>query len=331
LKIRTVQDLGERGIIELIRKAFPARGKNVILGIGDDAAVLRPGRKPMILTKDLLVEDVDFLRDRHLPFFIGRKSLSVNVSDIAAMGGVPRAALLGLGLPGDLGLDWVRAFLKGFAAAGRDYGVDLIGGDVSRSREIIVSVTVAGEGEPLVARRGARPGDGIYVSGTLGDAALGFALINDGAAPGGRGLKAALVKAFLDPWPQLALGRELARRRLASAMIDISDGLSVDLRHLSEESGAGAEIDLAAIPLSAGMRAWGGDEIRHYALNGGEDFQLLFTVRPSRRNAAALVSLGRRVPLARIGRIIEKKGIYAVGTDGRRRPLPARGYEHFKA
>ncbi len=331
MKIRTVQDLGERGLIDLIRKAFPARGKNVILGIGDDAAVLRAGRKPLILTKDLLIEDVDFYRDRHPPFFIGRKSLSVNLSDIAAMGGTPRAALLGLGLPGNLSLSWIRAFLNGFAAAALDYGVDLIGGDVSRSREIVISVTLTGEGEPLVTRGGARPGDGIYVSGTLGDAALGFALINGGAAPGGRGPKAALVKAFLDPSPRLALGRELARRRLVSAMIDISDGLSVDLRHLSEESGAGAEIDPAAIPLSAGMRAWGGDGIRHYALNGGEDFQLLFTARPSRRNAAALEVLGRRVPLARIGRIIEKTGVYAVGEDGRRRPLPARGYEHFKA
>lgn len=331
MKAKTVGELGERKLIALIREAFPARGRNVLLGIGDDAAVLKPGRKPLILTKDLLVEDVDFLRDRHPAFFIGRKSLSVNLSDIAAMGGIPRAALLGLGLPGDLSLDWVRAFLKGFASAGRDYGVDLIGGDVSKSREIVVSVTVCGEGQPLVTRSGARPGDGVYVSGTLGDAALGLALINAGASSGARGSKAAVVKAFLDPAPQLVLGRELARRRLASAMIDVSDGLSVDLRHLAEESGAGAEIDPAAIPLSAGMRAWGGSGALNYALNGGEDFQLLFTVRPSRRNAAGLISLSRRVPLTRIGRIIEKKGIYRLEKDGRRRALPARGYEHFKA
>ena len=331
MKAKTVQNLGERGLIELIRKAFPARGKNVILGIGDDAAVLRPGRTPIILTKDLLVEDVDFLRDRHPAFFIGRKSLSVNLSDIAAMGGTPRTALLGLGLPADLGLDWIRAFLRGFASAARDHGVDLIGGDVSKCREIVVSVTVSGEGEPLVMRSGARPGDGIYVSGTLGDAALGFALINAGAANGGRGPKAALVKAFLDPVPHIALGRELARRGLASAMIDVSDGLSVDLRHLAEESEVGAEIDLAAIPLSAGLRAWGGDDVLHYALNGGEDFQLLFTARPSRRSDAALRFLGRCFPLTRIGRIVEKKRIFMIDGAGRRRPLPARGYEHFKA
>jgi thiamine-monophosphate kinase len=330
MKAKTVGELGERKLIALIRAAFPARGKNVILGIGDDAAVVRPGRTPLILTKDLLVEDVDFYRDRHPAFFIGRKSLSVNLSDIAAMGGTPRAALLGLGLPGNLSLGWIRAFLKGFAAAGRDYGVDLIGGDVSKSLEIVVSVTVSGEGEPFVARSGARPGDGIYVSGTLGDAALGFALIEAGVAPGGRGPKAALVKAFLDPAPRIALGRELARRRLASAMIDISDGLSVDLRHLGEESGAGAEIELAAIPLSAGLRAWGGAGILDYALNGGEDFQLLFTVRPSPRNTAALAALARRIPLTRIGRIIEGKGIFTVDAAGRRAPLPARGYEHFK-
>ena len=331
MKAKTVQDSGERGLIELIRKAFPARGKNVFLGIGDDAAVLRPGRKPTILTKDLLVEDVDFLRDRHPAFFIGRKSLSVNLSDIAAMGGTPRAALLGLGLPGDLPLDWIRAFLKGFAAAGRDYGTDLIGGDISKSREIVISVTLVGEGEPLVTRSGARPGDGVYVSGTLGDAALGFDLIKSGASIAARGAKAAVVRAFLNPQPQLALGRELARRRLASAMIDLSDGLSVDLGHLAGESGVGAEIETAALPLSAGMRAWGGKDSLRYALHGGEDFQLLFTVRRSRGNEAALAALARRYPLRKIGRIVGKKGIFIVAEAGRRTPLPARGYEHFKA
>jgi thiamine-monophosphate kinase len=331
LKAKTVQELGERGLIELIRKAFPVRGKNVLLGIGDDAAVLRPGRRPMILTKDLLVEDVDFLRDRHPAFFIGRKSLSVNLSDIAAMGGTPRAALLGLGLPGDLPLGWIRAFLKGFSAAGRDFDVDLIGGDISKSREIVVSVTLIGEGEPLVARSGARPGDGLYVSGTLGDAALGFVLIEAGASSGTRGVKADAVKAFLDPRPQLALGRELARRGLASAMIDLSDGLSVDLRHLAGESGVGAEIEPAALPLSPGMRACGGKDALNYALHGGEDFQLLFTVRPSRGNEAALAALARRYPLRKIGRIVGKKGIFTVDAAGRRTPLPARGYEHFEA
>jgi thiamine-monophosphate kinase len=331
LKAKTVQDLGERGLIELIRKSFPARGKNVLLGIGDDAAVLRPGCEPLILTKDLLVEDVDFLRDRHPAFFVGRKSLSVNLSDIAAMGGTPRAALLGLGMPGDLPLGWIRAFLKGFAAAGRDYRVDLIGGDVSGSREIVISVTLIGEGEPLVTRSGARPGDGVYVSGTLGDAALGFALIEAGASIRCRGAKADLVKAFLDPVPQLALGRALALRGLASAMIDISDGLSVDLRHLAEESGVGAAIETAALPLSAGMRACGGEYALKYALHGGEDFQLLFTVRPSPGNDAALAAVAKRYPLTRIGRIFEKKGIFAVDAAGRRTLLPARGYEHFKA
>jgi thiamine-monophosphate kinase len=247
------------------------------------------------------------------------------------MGGTPRAALLGLGLPGDLPMGWIRAFLKGFAAAGRDFGTDLIGGDISKSREIVVSVTLIGEGEPLVTRSGARSGDGVYVSGTLGDAALGFALIEAGASTGTRGAKADAVKAFLDPQPQLALGRELARRRLASAMIDVSDGLSVDLRHLAGESGVGAEIEPAALPLSPGMRAWGGKDALNYALHGGEDFQLLFAVRPSRRNEAVLAALARRYPIRRIGRIVGKKGIFAVDAAGRRTPLPARGYEHFKA
>jgi thiamine-monophosphate kinase len=325
-----VGDLGERGLIALIGKKFSSHGRGLLLGIGDDAAVVRMGGAPSLLTKDLLVEGVDFLRDRHPAMFIGRKSLAVNLSDIAAMGGTPRYALLGLGLPADLPLAWIRDFLKGFAAAAVDYGVALAGGDISKAAEIIISVTIVGEGEVAIRRSGARPGDGIYVSGTLGDAALGFALIQRGARFGRPQSLSAVLKAFLDPMPQLALGRALSNGRIASAMIDISDGLSVDLRHLCRESGVGAEIELESIPLSKGMRDGGGEKCLDYALNGGEDFQLLFTVRPTPDHGAFLEKAAKRFPITRIGRITAGKTVTAVDGRGRKTALRPGGYEHFR-
>lgn len=331
MRAKTVGDVGERGIIALIRAAFPARGRNVLLGIGDDSAVVRPGRVPAILTKDLLVENVDFYRNRHPAYYVGRKSLAVNLSDIAAMGGTPRYALLGLGWPGDLPLLWARDFLRGFRDAAGDSHTELIGGDISRAREIVISVTAIGEARSIVRRGGAKPGDGIFVSGTLGDAALGLALMERGAVLGRSRVRNAVLKAFLDPQPQICLGRELSRGRIASSMIDLSDGLSVDLRHICEESGTGAEIDLQAIPLSAGMRTYGGDRALDFALHGGEDFQLLFTVPPERAKADLLKAAAGRFPLTYIGRIRERKGVFGIDAAGRRAPIAARGYEHFKA
>ena len=222
---RTVGDLGERAVVNLVRKIFPARGRGVLFGIGDDTAALRPGRHPLLLTKDLLVEDVDFRRDIQPPDCVGRKSLAVNLSDIAAMGGTPRAALLGLGLPAGLKMDWLRGFLEGFASSGRDHGVAVVGGDVSLAREIVVSVTVLGEAERPVKRGGARPGHEIWVSGSLGDAALVCSIIENGEDfPAGEDFLGPTLR-VVAPAPRLALGRTLAVRGLATSMIDVSDGI----------------------------------------------------------------------------------------------------------
>ncbi|MDD8027820.1 MAG: thiamine-phosphate kinase [Acidobacteriota bacterium] len=328
MKRATVGETGERELIKLIRRLFPSSRREVMRGIGDDAAVIRPGKTPWVLTKDLLVEDVDFRRSLHPPFLLGRKSLAVNLSDAAAMGARPALALLGLGLPPDLDLAWVREFLRGFRSRAREHGVDLVGGDLSASREIIVSVTVLATAAKTIGRGGARPGDRLYVSGTLGDAALGFALIEKGKA-GGRAA-AGLRRAFLDPSPRVELGLDLARLDLPSAMIDMSDGLSVDLAHLCEESGTGAEVDLARIPLSGEMVRLGGKKALDYALNGGEDFELLFAARPTRRNESRLEEMGRRHAVTPIGRIVAGRGLTAVHPDGARVKLAVRGYEHFR-
>jgi len=328
MKGATVGETGERELVRIIRRLFPASRREVLRGIGDDAAVVRPGRTPWILTKDLLIEDVDFRRRRHPPFLVGRKSLAVNLSDAAAMGARPALALLGLGLPPKLELSWVREFLRGFKSQAGEYRVDLVGGDLSASREIVISVTVLAEAKKAIGRGGARPGDLICVSGSLGDAALGFALLEKGR--GGGPAAAGPRRAFLDPTPQVGLGLELARLGLPSAMIDISDGLSVDLAHLCRESGAGAEIELDRIPLSDSLTRWGRSQALEYALNGGEDFELLFTVHPTARNGRLLEEIRGRHAVTPIGRITGGRGLTAVDERGRRRRLSAAGYEHFR-
>jgi thiamine-monophosphate kinase len=321
-----LKDIGERGVIDLIRKSFPAPPDNVLLGIGDDAASVRAGGN-VLVTKDLLAEGYDFVAGLHPPELLGRKALNVNLSDIAAMGGRPLYAVLGLGLPRATDLDWLKAFLAGFRRAARKAGVSLVGGDLSQASSIMISVTVIGEAETAVTRSGARPGDRIFVSGTVGDAAAGLALFETGARPGRGRDEDRLLKAFLDPAPRLELGTALAAGHLASAMIDVSDGLSVDLAHIAEASGVAAEIELGAIPLSEALRRRSKDPLAA-ALHGGEDFELLFTVRP--RNVRGVFELGKRFRVTAVGRITPGKGLVAIDARGRRKPLPVRGYEHFR-
>lgn len=322
-----LRSLGERELIALIAKEFPKKGRDIILGIGDDAALIKPGKIPIILTKDLLVEKVDFFRSLHPPYFLGRKSLNVSLSDIAAMGGRPRFALLGLGLPPATRASWIGEFLHGFKSAALEAGVRLIGGDLSRAREILISVTVLGDCEKAVPRSGGKPGHLLFVSGFLGDARAGLRLLGKGFKPGRRGKAGPLLKAFLDPTPQLKLGRELARRKLASAMIDLSDGLSVDLMHLCDAGGTGAEIVLDRLPLSPEIRAFIRRPIA-LALHGGEDFELLFAAPP--KNRAAIRSAKLKPPVYEIGRLTARKGIFIIDGQGVKKPLEPRGYEHFK-
>jgi thiamine-monophosphate kinase len=323
-----LKDLGERRIITEIRRRLSGRGATgVRLGMGDDAAVIRGPKKNLLLTKDLLVEDFDFRKALCPPRLLGRKSLNVNLSDIAAMGGRPLHAILGLALPGDTEEKWLSEFLEGFREASRERGVVLVGGDVSQARTIMISVTVTGEAGPFVPRSGAKPGDLVFVSGTLGDAAAGLRLLEKGCRLGKERAVDSLLKAFLDPEPRLELGSLLARRKLASAMIDVSDGLSVDLAHLCDESGVGAEVELGRIPLSGALRRFRKNPLP-LAINGGEDFELLFTVRP--RNVPRLKRLGPRFKVTAIGRITAGKRIVTVDSAGRKRPLAIRGYEHFR-
>ena len=320
-----LRSLREREIIRAIRREFSGKTGDLVLGIGDDAAVIQSASRRLLLTTDLLIEDVHFVSSLHPPYLLGRKALNVNLSDIAAMGGRPKFALLGLALRRGMAKDDVSKFFLGFEAAAREHRTQLIGGDVSSSAKMSISVTVVGEGKNPVRRSGARPGDLIFVSGTLGDAAAGLGLLKKGHKLGRNRRADVLLRAFLDPVPKLSLGLALSTRRAATAMIDVSDGLSVDLLHLCEESLVGADIHLARLPISSELRSFV-KKPENLALHGGEDYQLLFTVHP--KNLGIIAKLQKKYGVRWIGEMKREKGIFLTDGKGKKRPLEIKGFEH---
>lgn len=321
-----ISSLSEKEIISAIRDSFVSSKKNLIQGIGDDAAVVRIGKKNFIYTKDLLIQDVHFKISFHPPHLLARKSLNINLSDVAAMGGVPSYALLGLGLPTKIDSQWVEDFINGLKSAAQEEGVNLIGGDLSRSKKITVSVTVIGEGDSIITRSGGASGDKLCVSGTLGDAKEGLLLLQRKHRMGESREIDFILKRFLDPFPQVSLGRELSRRNLVSSMIDLSDGISVDLGHICEESGCGALIYKNKLPISGALRSLQ-KKCFDFALHGGEDYQLLFSV--PKEKMSQLSELKKIYPISTIGELISEKKIYVVDPQGRKKELKSKGYRHF--
>lgn len=325
-----------RRIARAIPSGFGGRARDGLrLGIGDDAAVIVPGRgAELVLTCDAFLEGVHFLADVHPPDSVGYKSLVRATSDIAAMGAKPRFFLLTLAIPvGRTGV-WLDGFLRGMARAARSMGMCLAGGDTTRSSRVSISITVLGEiavGR-AVTRGGARPGDIIYVSGRLGGAQLGLELMRKGLGRDRRLRR--WLRPHLYPQIRLELGNWLAQRRVASAMMDISDGLSTDLARLCAASGVGARIGSDRIPLvltpAALSRRLGKvrlDPLR-MALDGGDDYELLFTVSPRRaRNLRGAPGFSE---LTAIGEITDRKKIVLVGADGTGKPLEPRGWDPFR-
>jgi thiamine-monophosphate kinase len=321
--------LGEFGLIERIRKAAGRAGRGVQVGIGDDAAALAvaPGMT-LLATTDMLLEGVHFDPATTDLGSLGWKSAAANLSDIAAMGGTPRFALIGLGLPARCRAEDVAAFTGGFLQAGRKHGLRLVGGDTcSSAGGLVISVTVLGEArrKEIVTRSGARPGDLIFVTGTPGDSGAGLELLRD-ASVSPRSAMDYLISRHLRPVPRVAWGRKIGTAGVASAMIDVSDGLSSDLGHLCDESGAGALIAADRVPLSRELRSVCLKRpALEYALNGGEDYELLFTVPPEKRKAFRAL----RVPATEIGVIVKGRGMRIVRQGRTERLLPG-GYDHFR-
>lgn len=335
----------EERLVARLSALFATRRRDVKLGIGDDAALVAIGGDA-VLTTDTLVAGVDFLPDTD-PRRLGRKALSVNLSDLAAMGAFPLYALLVLGLPKKTDARFLDAFLEGLRSTATEFGVALVGGDLSASDTLFASVTAIGRPgkRGVLTRSGAQAGDALFVSGTLGAAAAGLALLlaghrlaEDGtvrrknrrrlAAPKSADV-ARLIRHQLDPRPQVELGRALADGGLASAAIDVSDGFARDLHRLASASGVGARVDLSALPVDSALPSLEGlveIDPTAAALYGGEDFGLLFTV--PRRKLGAVEGLAGRFALRRVG-TIDGTGRVTAFRDKRIAPLPDAGFDHF--
>jgi thiamine-monophosphate kinase len=317
---------------ELIRRYFTHRARHAVLGVGDDAALINVRRGcELVVSADMLVAGRHFLRDAD-PYRLGHKALAVNLSDMAAMGATPRWATLALALP-EADTHWLAAFSRGFMALARRFGVDLIGGDTTRG-PLNICVQIMGEVPRGAALRrdGARAGDDVWVSGTLGDAALALAALKRRIRLKPAELAYCAAKLHQPP-PRIALG--LALRRVARSAIDISDGLCADLGHILERSGVAAEIELAALPASRILRRYR-DRVaaRSALLAGGDDYELCFTA--PRRARERVVRAGRRagVALTRIGRIQTRvRGaprLIVRAADGTAlRPVRG-GFDHFR-
>jgi len=326
-----LKDLGEFGLIDLIaQRAGGPLPPTIIKGIGDDAAVLSgPGRDCLLLTTDILYESIHFQRGFASPYLLGKKSLAVNVSDIAAMGGTPLCYCVALAAPASTPAAFVRELYRGMQACARQHKLHLVGGDTSAAPNLIsLAITVLGRAprRQVVFRSGARRGDLIYVSGCLGDAALGLRLLQQQrAVPGTR----SLVRKHLDPEPRAALGRQLARLGLASSMIDISDGLLADLRHILDASRAGARIRLPFLPLSGSYRKHCrqlAEAFYQPALCGGEDYELLFTI-----SQGDFEKISKINDISVIGHITdENSGCFLVSNDGALVEITAQGFNHMR-
>ncbi|HWP91022.1 MAG TPA: thiamine-phosphate kinase [Thermodesulfobacteriota bacterium] len=324
--------IDELSALRRIKERFRNVSKSVTLGIGDDAAAVKiHPEKQLLVTTDSQVEDVHFIKRLISAEQLGRRAVAVSVSDIGAMGGVPKFFLASLGFSKDDGEDFWEGLLDGFEAAGREFELELIGGNISASERLFVDVTVLGEVEPdiMVKRTGASAGDIIYVSGTLGDSALGLKTLLAGGKEDEH-----LIGRYTAPQPRLALGRELAKRRLVSSMIDISDGLILDLERITLEHGLGARISLGQIPLSSSYRKRISDFMSdqyQLALSGGEDYELLFTSPGGNIGAINKVSRILEIPVTAIGHVTLEPGIILLDADGEELSIERKGFIHFSS
>jgi thiamine-monophosphate kinase len=333
----TVAAIGERALIDRIRARAGPSPSWLTTGIGDDAAVMEPERGSVeVVTTDSLIEDVHFRRAWTPPGAIGAKAIAVNFSDLAAMGAAPRAVLLSLALPGSFPVTEFDELLDGVIGAIRAEGAFLVGGNLSQSPgPMVVDVTAIGTaGRRRVLRRsGGRPGDELYVTGSVGGAAAGLAML---AAQIDRhrladSLLACLAR-YERPVARVRFGRMVAAQRGASAAIDLSDGLAAGVAQLAQASGTGAVIDATAIPVDEGARDWStrsGQDAVLAAVAGGEDYELLFAVPPRRRRAfLAAAARAGRIACTRIGQLTKDLGTF-LDREGRRETVPT-GFVHYE-
>lgn len=329
--------IAEDKLIERIRRRIPSSpGGPLRLGIGHDAAVIRPDKKDWVITCDQFLEDAHFIADKHPPESVGYKALARATSDVLAMGARPRLFLLSLALPVERTGTWLDRMLSGMARANRLLGLKLAGGDTARSSgkkaRVALNITVLGETEnrSVIGRAGAKPGDRVYVTGTLGRAQLGLELFLRRRLD--RRKDAKLLAQHLYPALPLEVARWLGRTRFASAMMDISDGLSTDLSRLLRASGVGAQIFADRIPavvIPPPLRRFIKSDALTFALHGGEDYGLLFTI--PRRFESRIPKRFRGTRITCIGKVVRQPALQMIAADGRMSPVVPHGWDHFAA
>ena len=337
----SLETIGEFGLIRQLQRQWPASSPWIITGIGDDAAILTtPPGQQLLVSTDVLIEDVHFDLNYQTPKDLGWRAGVANLSDIAAMGGTPLYLLVSMALPVRVPPQHVRELYRGIQAACRPFNVELIGGDTSSSpSQIFLSLTIMGSVRVnrALTRNNAEIGDHIYVTGTLGDSNAGLRILQTHSANRRQfhapAVETFLIRRHLRPAPRIHVGQLLANRKLAHAAIDLSDGLSSDAGHVCEESRVGAEIRATALPLSSQLRAFARRDKRdpvEIALQGGEDYELLFTAPAKHHQNVLRVSEQTKVSITCIGEIKPKTfGRQLVLPSGRKQKLSSESFRHF--
>ncbi|MFC1712964.1 thiamine-phosphate kinase [Candidatus Poribacteria bacterium] len=325
-----IKDIGEFDLIKRMSAGLESTGRPVIAGIGDDSAVLPAAEGTLqLVTTDMLVENVHFRLDFAEPFQIGWRSLAVNISDIAAMGGEPTYAFVSIGLPRETTVEFVDELYSGMQKIATEYSVDIVGGDTVSAPQIVINIALLGEveAENLLLRSGAKEGDALAITGNLGGSEAGLTILKDDLQLEG-------IKKHLMPVPRVQEGRLLAKSGYVTSMIDISDGLASETHHICEASGTGAELCMNSIPLSDNVRQVAknaGRKPYDLALYGGEDYELLFTCQSDKVSFLAenmLKVCG--IPLTTVGKIVERsRSITIEDVSGNIISLRPRGYDHF--
>ncbi|MFH1783651.1 MAG: thiamine-phosphate kinase [bacterium] len=343
---KLVSDIGEIRLIDRIKKQITRAYKGAkgtlrpVVGIGDDAAVVRPeAGKLLVASTDMLVEGIHFNIGTFTPYEIGLKAMAVNLSDIAAMGAAPRYGLVTLGLPVNIPVETVDNLIKGTLDLSRKFNVFVIGGDiVSSPNALVVSITVWGsvEKKKIIRRSGAKAGDLIMVTGTMGDSAAGLSILGENSTRRPSSWERKLVSRHLRPYPRVRESGVLAKSGFVSSMIDSSDGLMKSIYHLCRQSNVGAKVYTERIPLSASLERFlekKKEKPSYMALCGGEEYELVFTVsQKSEKAVKKMLSQKKCVGVSTIGEIVgKKKGVNFFEKGKRLRPFPLAGFEHFRS
>jgi thiamine-monophosphate kinase len=337
LRSAAIRPPSEDSLVQRFKSRYAFNDTQLETGIGDDAAVIGPAgaQEHWLVTSDMLMESIDFSRQWSTAHQLGRKSIAVNLSDLAAMGAIPRFFTVSLAVPSTITESWILHFHDGLVERGHSFGALLIGGDLSRAeKHVAISITALGESrkKKVLYRSGGKAGDLIYVTGSLGRSAAGLNLLQNPALKGARKSRDKALRAHLDPEPRCEVGLWLAQSGLVTCMMDLSDGLSMDLPRLCAASGVGAEIWVQSLPVFPESALWHLNPVA-LALHGGEDYELLFAVPRSKGRVLEKIYPATFPRITRIGKMKPGEGnIWLVDRESGqgRRPLPQRGWDHFR-